>query len=135
MAALLVVMWSARIGAGLGGDLATAGLQGETTLVVQALDLGLVVPTALLIAALAWRRTAVGRVLASVYVVTSVAMSAAIVSMLVSAGVVEAAFELPPIAIFGTSLVAMLVLALRMYRSASPAGYQAPEGGLRWLPR
>src|SRR6185436_5320440 len=62
-------------------------------LVVQALDLGAVVPTALLISALAWRRTAVGYVLASVYVVTSIAMSAAIVAMLLSAGIVEGTFE------------------------------------------
>ena len=60
MAVLFVVMWTGRIAAGLAGDLETAGLHGETTLVVQALDLGAVVPTALLISALAWRRTAVG---------------------------------------------------------------------------
>lgn len=135
MAALLAVMWSARIAAGLGGDLATAGLQGETTLVVQALDLGLVVPTAVLIAALAWRRTAVGQVLASVYVVTSVSMSAAIVAMLISAGIVEAAFELPPIVIFGTYLVANLVLAIRMYRPLPIETTRTAQGGLRWLPK
>jgi hypothetical protein len=135
MAILLVVTWTARIAAGLSGDLEAAGLQGETTLVVQALDLGLVVPTALLIAALAWRRTAVGQVLASIYVVTSVSMSAAIVAMLLSAGMVEAAFELPPILIFGAFLVAMLALAIRMYRPTSRDTYRAPEGGLRWQPK
>ena len=135
MAVLLTIMWTARIAAGLGGDLAAAGLQGETTLVVQALDLGLVVPTALLIAVLAWRRTAVGRVLASVYVVTSIAMSAAILAMLISAGLVEATFELPPILIFGAYLVVTLVLAVRMYRLPRTETYREPEGGLRWLPR
>ena len=135
MAVLLVVMWTGRIVAGLTGDLAAAGLYGETTLVVQAVDLGLVVPTALLIAALAWRRTAVGHVLASVYVVTSVAMSAAIVAMLVSAGIVEGSFELPPILIFGAYMVAMLVLAVRMYRPTSPDTYRAPDAGLRWQPK
>ncbi|HET9083746.1 MAG TPA: hypothetical protein VFN41_05025 [Candidatus Limnocylindrales bacterium] len=134
MALLLVVMWTGRIAAGLAGDLEAAGLQGETTLVVQALDLGLVVPTALLIAALAWRRTAAGQVLASVYVVTSVAMSAAIVSMLLSAGLVEGSFEVPPIVIFGTFLVATLALAVRMYRPPSDT-YRAAEGGLGWLPK
>jgi hypothetical protein len=135
MAAFLVVMWTGRIAAGLGGDLKTAGLEGETRLVVQALDLGLVVPTALVIAALAWRRTAVGHVLASVYVVTSVAMSAAIVAMLVSAGVVEGRFEFPPILIFGGYLVATLALAVRMYRPTSRGAYRLAEGGLRWLPK
>lgn len=135
MAILLVVMWTARIAAGLSGDLEAAGLQGETTLVVQALDLGLVVPTALLIAALAWRRTAAGQVLASIYVVTSVSMSAAIVAMLVSAGIVEASFELPPILIFGAFLVATLALAIQMYRQAPADAYRATEGGLRWQPK
>ena len=135
MAVLLEVMWTGRIAAGLGGDLAAAGLYGETTLVVQALDLGLVVPVAVLIAVLAWRRTAVGHVLASVYVVTSVAMSAAIVAMLISAGIVEGAFEPPPILIFGTYLAATLVLAIRMYRQPSTDTDRAPDGGLRWLPK
>lgn len=135
MAVLLVVMWTGRIAAGLAGDLEAAGLHGETTLVVQALDLGLVVPTALLIASLAWRRTAAGQVLASVYVVTSVAMSAAIVAMLVSAGLVEGSFELPPIVIFGTFLGATLALAIRMYRPTSGDAYRAPKGGLRWQPK
>ena len=135
MAILLVVMWTARIAAGLSGDLEAAGLQGETTLVVQALDLGLVVPTALLIAALAWRRTDAGQVLASIYVVTSVSMSAAIVAMLVSAGIVEASFELPPILIFGAFPVATLALAIQMYRRAPADAYRATEGGLRWQPK
>ena len=133
MAVLLVVMWTGRIAAGLAGDLETAGLHGETTLVVQALDLGAVVPTALLISALAWRRTAVGYVLASVYVVTSIAMSAAIVAMLLSAGIVEGSFELPPILIFGAFLAVMLVLAVRMYRPTPPETSHVHQGGLRWL--
>ena len=135
MAVLLVVMWTGRIAAGLAGDLETAGLHGETTLVVQALDLGAVVPTALLISALAWRRTAVGYVLASVYVVTSIAMSAAIVAMLLSAGIVEGSFELPPILIFGAFLAVMLVLAVRMYRPTPPETSDVHQGGLRWLPK
>jgi len=135
MAVLLVVMWTGRIAAGLAGDLETAGLHGETTLVVQALDLGAVVPTALLISALAWHRTAVGYVLASVYVVTSIAMSAAIVAMLLSAGIVEGSFELPPILIFGAFLAVMLVLAVRMYRPTPPETSDVHQGGLRWLPR
>jgi hypothetical protein len=48
---------------------------------------------------------------------------------------VEAAFELPPILIFGAFLVAMLALAIRMYRPTSRDTYRAPEGGLRWQPK
>jgi len=74
-------------------------------------------------------------VLASIYVVTSVSMSAAIVAMLVSAGIVEASFELPPILIFGAFLVATLALAIQMYRRAPADAYRATEGGLRWQPK
>jgi hypothetical protein len=62
-------------------------------------------------------------------------MSAAIVAMLISAGIVEGAFELPPILIFGAYLGATLVLAVRMYRPISTETSRAPEGGLRWLPK
>jgi hypothetical protein len=135
MAGLLVLMWSARIAAGLRGDLEAAGLQGETTLVVQALDLGLVVPISLVVAALAWRGASVARPLACAYVVTSVAMAAAILSMLLSAGIVEGSLELPPIAIFGAYLVATSVLAVRMYRPPSTETSATVAGGLRWQPK
>ena len=58
LAAALVAMWLARIAAGLRGDLAGAMLLGQTTMVVQALDLGLVVPLAVLTGVLCWRRHA-----------------------------------------------------------------------------
>ena len=40
MATLLTLMWLGRIGTALSGDLAAAGLTSETTLTIQALDLG-----------------------------------------------------------------------------------------------
>lgn len=120
MAVLLTLMWAQRIALGLGGDLAAAGLQGETTLVVQALDLGLVVPAALFIGVLAWRRSAASRALAAVYTVGSVAMAAAILGMVISAGVVEGAFEIVPIAIFAAYVAAGTVIGLGIYRSAVP---------------
>lgn len=116
MAVLLTLMWSARIAAGLRGDLAGAGLAGETTLVVQALDLGLVVPASLLATFLAWRRSVVGYAYAAVYSITAVAMSAAIVAMMVSASIVHGEPQLPPIVMFGTFVVLSGLVALRIYR-------------------
>ena len=49
MSLLLVLMWAARIAQGLGESI-DGLLHGETTLTVQALDLGLMVPLAVLIA-------------------------------------------------------------------------------------
>ena len=135
LSALLVVMWTQRIATGLAGDLEGAGLYGETTMVVQALDLGLVVPTGLFIAVAVWRHTVLGRVLASAFVVMSIAMAAAIVAMLLSAGVVSGPFELPPIGIFAIYLVAMGVLAIRMYRSPVIATTAPGRRDLGWQAR
>lgn len=116
MSGLLVVMWLARIVAGLRGDLAAAGLAGETTLTVQALDLGLMVPISLLGAFLVWRGSAIGRALATAWSVTFVAMAAAIVSMLISAALVEGQLEIVPVAIFGLFAVVAAWIGLRIYR-------------------
>ena len=100
MAALLTVMWLGRIGTALSGDLAAAGLTSETTLTIQALDLGFVVPALALSAVLAWRRSPAGYALSTALTVTFVGMAIAIVSMLLSAFLVEGSFEIVPIAIF-----------------------------------
>lgn len=119
MASLLSLMWAQRISLGLSGDLAGAGIHGETTMVVQALDLGLVVPTALLAAALVWRRSPAGNIMAAVYAVTSVAMSLAIMAMLVSAGIVTGDLQHPPILIFGAFAFASALVTFRIYGFAN----------------
>ena len=131
MALLLTVMWIGRISAGLNGDLVGAGLHGETTMVVQALDLGLVVPTALLAAFLVWRRSPAGYPLAAVYSVTALAMSSAIVAMLISASVINNDLQLPPIVIFGTFVALSGLVARRIYRAV----VETEEGGLRSMGR
>lgn len=69
MGLMLIVMWTQRIAVGLSGDVASAGLLGTPTLAVQALDLGMIVPLAFATAVFAWRRTAWGHLLASVFAV------------------------------------------------------------------
>jgi len=128
MALLLTMMWLQRIALGMSGDLAGAALNGETTMVVQAFDLGLVVPSTFLIGILAWRDTPAGRTLAAIYAVTFVAMSAAIGCMLLSAWAVEGTPEIVPIAIFGAAALAGALLGWRMYRAALP---MTPETGVR----
>jgi hypothetical protein len=122
MAALLTLLWLGRIAAGLRGDLVTAGLTSETTLTVQALDLGLMVPLSVLGAVLVWRRTAVGYTFATAWSVTFVAMSAAIMAMLLSAWAVEGALEIVPIAIFGLAASAGIVIGVRAYQSIELTG-------------
>ena len=116
MSVLLGALWFSRIGQAL-TDGVSGYLHGETTMTVQALDLGLVVPISCLIAVLAWRRNDAGLVAASAFAVTYVAMSAAIASMLVSAWLVTGVIELPPIIVFAAACVLGIVIGTRMYIS------------------
>ncbi len=96
---LLVVMWLGRIASALGGE-TDGALLGQTTFVVQALDLGVIVPVALFTAALVLRRRALGFLLAPALMVKAVTMAAAICAMLIFAWRVEGVLEVVPFAIF-----------------------------------
>ena len=131
MSALLVVMWTGRIVEALtapgGGQ-----LHGHTTMTVQALDLGLVVPVAVVIAVAALRRRAAGEVAAAAFVVTFAAMSAAIMTMMISSWIVTGVPALEPIVIFGLATLASLAVAARMYGSlASVPPERAPAEASR----
>jgi hypothetical protein len=102
-------------------------LMGETTMTVQALDLGLVVPVSLLIAGMALRGSPAGLALAAGFAITFTAMAAAITSMLLSAWMVEGTLELPPVVIFGAATVGMAVVALRIDRSVIIPGTHRKE--------
>jgi hypothetical protein len=125
MAFLLTVLWAERIVQGLSGEIAGL-LHGETTMTIQALDLGLMVPASVVIAVLALRRNPAGLAAAAAFAVTFTAMSAAIGSMLVSAWLVTGTLELPPIVIFGLAAVGGLAIGLRMYASAQRDGVAHP---------
>lgn len=112
---LLVAMWSKRIHAGLTGDLAGAGLFGMPTLTVQALDLGIIVPLAVFTGAALRRSRPVGYLLAPMFAIKGVTMSAAICAMLLSAWAVEGRLEVAPLAIFTATTVAAGALAWRMF--------------------
>lgn len=115
MALMLTVLWVARIAEGLAA--AIPSLHGETTMTVQALDLGLVVPASLVLAVLALRRSPSGMVAAAAFAITFVMMSAAIAAMMVSAWIVTGVLALPPIVVFSAASLAGLVLVTRIFRS------------------
>ena len=120
MASLLTMLWLGRIAGALQGGLATAGLTSETTLTVQALDLGLVVPISLMSAWLVWHREPLGTVIAAVWSIVFILMSAAIVAMLLSAALIEGELELPPIVIFTTAAASAAWIARRLYTDIPP---------------
>jgi hypothetical protein len=118
MSVLLTIMWIGRIADGLGAGVAT--LHGETTMTVQALDLGLMVPISVIVATAALRRSAAGMAAAAAFAVTFVTMSMAIASMMVSASIVTGTLQLPPIVIFGLAGAVGLDVLARIYASARP---------------
>jgi hypothetical protein len=127
MALLLVALWAARIAESLAASV--PALDGETTMTVQALDLGLVVPVTLVIAIAALARSPIGLASAAAFSITFVAMSAAIVSMMVSASIATDVIQLPPIVIFGLAAVAGAAVGARIYSSVLPgAGHGAARG-------
>lgn len=115
MASLLTMLWLGRIAGAYQGDLAAAGLTSDTTLTVQALDLGLVVPISLMSAWLVWRRSPLGTTVAAIWSIVYILMSLAIVSMLLSAAFLEGTPELPPILIFTTAAATAAWIAKQLY--------------------
>ncbi|MGZ8562434.1 MAG: hypothetical protein ACXWWU_02325 [Candidatus Limnocylindria bacterium] len=125
MSGMLTVMWAGRIAAALGTD-AAPQLHGETTLTIQALDLGLMVPISLVIASAALRRHPAGLAAAASFNVTFVAMSAAIATMMVSSWIVTDVPAIEPIVIFSVACLLGIVVAIRMLRSLVPAPTRVP---------
>ena len=117
VAALLIIMWLVRIIPALSGKIEGI-LLGQTTLVVQALDLGLIVPLAMFTGVTALRRRPIGYLLSSVVVVKATAMAAAICAMLIAAWIVEGALETVPFLVFTVIAAAAVWLGVRVYRSA-----------------
>ena len=115
MAALLTVMWTARIAAGLSST--TPALAGETTMTVQALDLGLVVPISVLLAGAVLAGSRAGMLAGASFAVLFVAMSAAIGSMMVSGWVMTGESTVVPLSVFGLASVGGLFVAWRCVRA------------------
>lgn len=102
----------------------TPALENTTTLVIQTMDLGLIVPLAILAGILLLRRTAWGYLLASVAVLKGLTMALAVSAMglnMILAGVPDSpAILIPFLILTGLNLV-MAVLLLRNIQ-ARPAG-------------
>jgi hypothetical protein len=116
MSVLLLGLWAARIAEGLAASSPT--LHGETTMTVQALDLGLLVPISVALAAATLRRHPAGLAAGAAFAVTFVTLSAAIAAMMVSSWIVTGVSALPPIVVFGAASLVGLWVTVQMYRSA-----------------
>jgi len=82
-ACLLIMMWLKRILPSTFSDSVPYGLEHYTTLVIQGMDLGFIVPAAFLSGILLIQKNEWGYLLTSVIIIKGVALSAAIVCMLI----------------------------------------------------
>lgn len=111
----LLLAWLGRIVPGLLSGEPPLGLESNTTLFIQVLDLGLIVPVAFLTGVLLWRRRAWGYLLASIVLVKgftlSISVSAMALNMLLS-GVAISPVELvvfPTLTVIGIGCTAVLL--------------------------
>jgi hypothetical protein len=78
------LLWLGRIAPSITGDTAPLGLEHYTTLVIQGMDLGFVVPVAILSGILLIKRKAFGYLLSSVVIIKGITLLTAITAMIVS---------------------------------------------------
>jgi hypothetical protein len=113
---LLIGMWLPLIGRSF-DQVVVPELNGATTLVVQAFDLGLLVPLGLFTAVTAWRRHPAGYILGAILAVKAAAMGAGIAAMLIVEAMVTGVVQLVPMALFATISLASVVLSARVFGS------------------
>lgn len=113
---LLVGLWLPVIGGTLGG-VVTDELQGASTLVVPAFDLGLLLPLAIFTAIAVYRRTAVGHVLGILLLVKGGSMALAIAAMLVVEYLVTDELLAGPLVVFAIVALMSVAIGVRALRS------------------
>jgi hypothetical protein len=127
MAVLLTGMWLPMIARSFGQGLVEE-LDGATTLVVQAFDLGFLVPLGLFTAYTVYRWLPVGYVLSAIVVVKAMAMATAIFAMLAFEYLATGELALPPMIVFAGIALIGLYLAVRVYASVG-TGRQVEHAG------
>jgi hypothetical protein len=119
LAFFLFMAWMGRIAPALLNGTAPVGIEHYTTLVIQVMDLGIIVPAALLSGILLLQRKALGYLLAPVVLVKGFTMSAALVAMIIgmlAAGVEVAAFEIAMFPVLGAVDLVLMVLMFKSIR-------------------
>ncbi len=117
LGAMLLLLWLKLIVPPLLAGTAPAGLDSYATLVIQALDLGFIVPTALLTGVLLLRRAALGYLLAAVVLILGLTMGAALLAMSIAQILAGAVVDPAALVIFTALAVVDAVLTILLLRS------------------
>jgi hypothetical protein len=112
----LLLAWTDRIVSPLFQN-QTPALENNTTLVIQAMDLGLIVPLAVLSGILLLRRSAWGELLASVFVMKAITMGLAVSAMAINMALVGVPDSLAIVIPFLLITLMNLVMAVLLLRN------------------
>ena len=118
LSVVLLLMWIPLVLRAMLGRI-DGVLFGSTTLVVQALDLGLIVPLAVFTGVSAWRGKAVGYLLSSVFAVKTITMGSALCAMILNVWYESGKLDLIPLIIFGSAVIIATGLGIKMFRSVT----------------
>lgn len=122
LGAAVGLMWIGKIASPFLTGAAPAGLEHYTTLVIQAMDLGFVVPVSILSGVLLLKRKAFGLLLASTMCVKGLTMLTAITAMIIGlrlSGVQVAPAETLLFPVFNLLVIAVLVLLMKNIKETS----------------
>jgi hypothetical protein len=120
----LVLAWSGRIGTALLDGSVPYGLESYSTLPLQAMDLGLIVPLAFVSGILLLRRSPWGYLLSSVALIKGFTMSVALIAMIVGemlAGVQVYAGETIMFLVLTLSIIAVTLVFLKRCEATAPS--------------
>jgi hypothetical protein len=108
IASFLTLAWLGRIVPPLLAGTPPIGLETYTTLVIQALDLGIIVPASLVTAVLLWKQEPWGYTLASVLLVKALMMGVALIGMMIGQALAGVAMSVVEVVVFtGIALAAI----------------------------
>lgn len=116
MSFIIGMLWLGRIIPSLLKGKPPFGLEHYSTLIIQALDLGFVVPVGILSGILLIKRKSFGYLLASIITIKGITMLSAISAMVISqiyAGVEIATFEIIVFPIFNLAIIYCLILIMK----------------------
>ncbi len=130
IATFLSLAWLGKIGQPLLQN-QIADLQNGTTMVIQALDLGLIVPLAVISGILLLRRSAWGYLLASVFVLKAITLGLAVSAMAINmslAGVPDSLGIMIPFLVITIVNLGIAVVLLRNVTSQPPSSLRPAHG-------
>jgi hypothetical protein len=120
-AGLLLFMWLGRLGPALLSGAAPFGLDANTTLFIQVMDLGLLVPLMVLAGVQLLKQRPLGYLLASVALIKFVTLGTALIAMIVGELLAGVAVSSVEAAIFVLMVGASLTMAAILWRNVSEA--------------